>query len=224
MIADQITVLENAYGAVGISFHFAVSTDRPSTPPGTHDAEHRGRDPGEDRPPKGGEDDLNIYRQHRQQPARMGDVPERPTRPPKRMASCSSLAAARWGAAPYDLGDTATQGRPLARPVPHVPGRVHEEQRLASAIPRRRRAPFGFPVGRDTCTGAGADPITNFMDYTDDACMNQFTAGQDARMDASFSAFPLRQVAHEHSQSIPPGAGDPSWSRGAFLALMSTIV
>jgi Pregnancy-associated plasma protein-A len=44
---------------------------------------------------------------------------------------------------------------------------------------------FGCPVGRNTCmvTRTG-DPIRNFMDYTDDACMNMFTRGQTARMDA----------------------------------------
>ena len=29
------------------------------------------------------------------------------------------------------------------------------------------------------------------MDYTDDACMNTFTNGQDARMDSQFSTYRL---------------------------------
>jgi hypothetical protein len=48
------------------------------------------------------------------------------------------------------------------------------------------------PGSTDTCKGQkypGADPVENFMDYTDDGCMFEFTTGQDARMDAAFSTY-----------------------------------
>lgn len=58
--------------------------------------------------------------------------------------------------------------------------------------PAERIPAYGCPIGRDTCVGSnfdGLDPVTNFMDYSDDACMTHFTAQQVSRMRANWRAF-----------------------------------
>jgi hypothetical protein len=191
-ITKQISVLNNAYASTGWSFKL-VATDRTTnatwfTMLPDSNAERLAKQALH----KGSADDLNLYT------AKPGQdylgwayLPRDYAGAPKTDGVVVLFQSLPGGnAAPYNLGDTTTHE------VGHWMGLLHTFDGACSAngdfiadTPAEKSPAYGCPTSRNTCPASGLDPVHNFMDYTNDACMNAFTKGQDARMDAQFSQY-----------------------------------
>ncbi|HQU86214.1 MAG TPA: zinc metalloprotease [Pyrinomonadaceae bacterium] len=191
MITNQMNVLNAAYASKGWSFNL-VSTDRTTNSTWYTGCYGSSETTMKNALRQGTADDLNIYTC-----SPSGGIlgyatfPSSYTSAPKKDGVVILYSSVPGGtAAPYNLGDTGTHE------VGHWMGLYHTFQGgctgngdFVSDTPAEASAAFGCPTGRNTCSTAGNDPITNFMDYTDDSCMFQFTTGQDTRMDAQFTTY-----------------------------------
>jgi hypothetical protein len=98
------------------------------------------------------------------------------------------------GVLTYDQGDTGTHevGHWLGLEHTFGPGNGCTTPGDKIKDTPTEAEPQFFCVQRDSCVGSpfpGDDPITNFMDYVDDVCMDNFTSEQTKRMRKHWHAF-----------------------------------
>jgi hypothetical protein len=91
--------------------------------------------------------------------------------------------------APYNKGRTATHEVGHWLNLRHIWGDATCGSDLVSDTPTHNTSNSGCPSSThtSTCTGTPLEMHMNYMDYTNDACMYMFSAGQKTRMQATYA-------------------------------------
>ncbi len=119
-----------------------------------------------------------------------------------RFFGSSDLATGNFSA-PFD------KGRTMTHEVGHYLGLRHiwgdggcTVDDFCNDTPNAGGANGGCP-NADSCAGGGADMVENYMDYTDDSCMNIFTNDQKIRMITVMNNSPRRSTLKTSTKDLP---------------------
>src|SRR6185436_9763494 len=92
---------------------------------------------------------------------------------------------------PYNLGRSATHEMGHCLNLRHINGDSNCSNDMVTDTPTQDQLHYGCPVHPyhvNVCSGTtDGEMFMNYMDYTDDACLNMFTQGQATRMNAAIS-------------------------------------
>ena len=107
--------------------------------------------------------------------------------------------------APFDLGRTATHEVGHYLNLRHIWGDGNcNADDFVTDTPTSDASNGGCQIGSVSC--GSVDMVQNYMDYSDDGCMNLFTAGQKTRMTAALSGA-RASLANSNGCGTPGGGG-----------------
>jgi PKD repeat protein len=95
--------------------------------------------------------------------------------------------------APYNKGRTLTHETGHYFGLRHIWGDGACASDFVDDTPTQQSESRGCPTNKLSCDGTTPAMVQNYMDYSDDACMNIFTKGQKARIQAVLELSPRRK-------------------------------
>ncbi|MGI4734354.1 MAG: GEVED domain-containing protein [Janthinobacterium lividum] len=119
----------------------------------------------------------------------------------------SAFGSGGSAAAPYNLGRTATHEIGHWLNLRHIWGDARCGNDQVGDTPTQQTSNYGCPTfPHVTCSnGTTGDMFMNYMDYTDDGCMQMFSSGQGDRMDALFATDGSRVSLLSSQGGVAPG-------------------